>query len=171
MAIEGAERVDDELEIGFDDRFERRWHYAELAGRGFMLLVVAAGLLGFLGRGPFSHRTIVDATGRLAIDYEPLARSGTATLITVHLRRTGSGNQTLSLDNHFLEPFGLTQILPRPVTEVATGSGLDLTFATPNHSSDVLIRLFVRPNGVGFVPLALRTGTGEASRWMQLVLP
>jgi hypothetical protein len=29
MAIEGAERVDDELEIGFDDRFERRWHYAE----------------------------------------------------------------------------------------------------------------------------------------------
>jgi hypothetical protein len=48
-----------------------------------MVVAVVAGLLGLLGRGPYSHRALTDVSGRIAIDYEPVARNGTATQITV----------------------------------------------------------------------------------------
>ena len=44
-----------------------------------MVLVVVTCLPGFLGRGPFSHRTIVDSARRMAEGYQPGTRSGTTT--------------------------------------------------------------------------------------------
>ena len=49
-ALQGADRVNGELEVGFDERFERHWEWAERAGRLCMILFVAVGLAGVFGR-------------------------------------------------------------------------------------------------------------------------
>ena len=171
MAIQGAERVNDELEVGYDARFEGRWHYAELIGRLFMFLVLVAALCGFLGRGPFSHRTITNGIGRLAVDYEPVARFGTATQITLHIHQVAADQQKVILSSTFLEPFGLSQIYPQPVAELPNGGGLTLEFATPAHPGDAEIRFQVTPSQVGPVHLSLQVGDGERLQWSQFVLP
>lgn len=48
--MQGADKVNDELEVGFDEPFESRWSRAEQVGRVVMVLVAAAGLSGLLGR-------------------------------------------------------------------------------------------------------------------------
>ena len=49
--MRGADAVNDELEVGFDERFEHRWVWAERAGRVVMVLFVGAALFGLLGHG------------------------------------------------------------------------------------------------------------------------
>ena len=126
-----------------------------------MLLVIAAALFGFLGRGPFSHRTITD-NARLAVDYEPVARYGATTQITLHLHAAAADEQQVVLSSTFVEPFGLSQILPRPVSEIPNGGGLTLKFATPAEPDDAEIRFQVSPSDVGPVHLSVRLGGGEA---------
>ena len=56
--------IDDELEIGFDQKFEKKWRGLKVASQGVMVLfvlVVLAGLLGryrnyLIGRRPLGSR-------------------------------------------------------------------------------------------------------------------
>jgi hypothetical protein len=77
--------------IGFDQKFEKEWRKLEIGSHWVMVLFVLAALAGVFGRGPFSHRTHKTSDGRLAIDFEPLARWGTTTQLTVHLSSPKGG--------------------------------------------------------------------------------
>ena len=61
--------VNDELAVGFDARFERRFVYLQWGGQLVLLAVVLLALFGFLGRGPFSH-----ATAQIVLAEGPLRR-------------------------------------------------------------------------------------------------
>jgi hypothetical protein len=85
--MRGATTVNEEFEVGFDQNFESHWYRAEQVGRIIMVLSVVVSALGLLGRGPFSHATVRSATGAITVDYEPVARQGTATVITIHVKK------------------------------------------------------------------------------------
>src|ERR1700712_514997 len=91
--MQGADRINDELEVGFDHIFEARWLWAERVGRVVMLLFVAAGIGGLLGRGPYSHETTTVPMSDLSVDFEPIARSQTGTQVTLHLQNPGSKSE------------------------------------------------------------------------------
>lgn len=172
--LRGADAVHHgELEVGFDEGFEHSWRRTQQVGRVAMLLVVAAGLAGLMGKGPFSHRTSATATGALAADREPVARYGTSTTVTLHLDTTkfAPGHDwAVHLNNAFVEPMGLQGALPAPLRQAADGGGLVLTFAFEPGEPEALIRLMLKPSGVGLAHLAARVGS-EAIEWNQLVLP
>lgn len=170
MALQGADRINDELEVGFDRVFERRWHRAEIVGRCIMVLFVLAALLGLMGQGPFSHATRIDASRRLAVDFEPVSRFGTATQVTIHIRDADPGSQTVHLSGTFGEPFGLQQALPTPVAQIAAKDGFDLVFDTPPQSSDITVRLSLKPSAIGRIPLHVGTDGADLA-WSQLVVP
>ncbi len=48
--MQGADRVNDELEVGFDEKFERQWLWGQRAGRIVMVVITAAGIAGLWGR-------------------------------------------------------------------------------------------------------------------------
>lgn len=83
--MQGADSVNNELEVGFDETFETRWSRIERGGYVVLALLIAAGLSGLLGRGPLSHCTTRSAASDLVIDHEPIARSQTDTQVTFHL--------------------------------------------------------------------------------------
>ncbi len=150
--------VDDEVQVGYDERFERRWRVTELCGRLVMLLVVAAGLVGLLGRGPYSHHTVRSKASGLAVDFEPVSRFGDQTMITLHLRPVSCADgATIRLNNTFIEPMGLLRIMPRPLSSTPLPDGIALRYALdPAHCAGTEIRLFAEPTGIGFVSLKLR---------------
>lgn len=172
--LRGADAVHDgELEVGFNEQFERSWRRAEQVGHVAMLLVVMAAMAGLMGRGMFSHRTSSGADKALAVDREPVARYGTSTTVTLHLdmAKFALGHDwAVHLNQAFMEPMGLQQITPMPLRQAAEGGGLALAFAFEPGKPDALIRLGLKPSGVGLVHLTARIGP-EVVEWDQLVLP
>lgn len=173
--LRGADAVHDgELEVGFDEEFERSWRRVARVGRVAMLLVVVAGVTGLMGKGPFSHRTSATADKALAADREPVARYGTGTTVTLHLDMTkfAPGHDwAVHLNRAFVEPMGLQQITPTPLRQAAEGGGgLALLFAFAPDEPDAMIRLTLKPSGVGLQHLAARVGP-EVAEWDQVVLP
>ncbi len=170
--LRGADRVNDELEVGYDEPFERRFHRAELAGRAFLVLVVALALSGLLGRGPFSHETVRTPGGGPSVDYEPVARYDTPTQVTLHLHPApGQDTTTVAIDTGFIEPMGLTALQPTPLASVAHDGGLSLTFGVRPGPADTLVRLQLKPSVVG--PVSLRATVDDAPplEWTQVILP
>ncbi len=174
QAMLGATQVNGELEVGADQRFEEAWHRYEVVGRALLVLVAIAGLAGLLGSGPLSHRTVVAPSGLLAVDFEPIARFGTPTQITVHIRpRSGDGSpQTaeLHIDSNFVEPMGLQGTLPVALAARAEGGGLTLIIAMA-ADRDAFVRLKARPTEMGPIPLTVSVDGGEPLRWTQYILP
>lgn len=149
--LRGADAVHGgELEVGYNEPFERAWRRAEQVGRVVMLLVVIAGMAGLMGKGPFSHRTSATASGALAADREPITRYGTGTTVTLHLDTTKFApdhDWTVHLNHAFVEPMGLQQITPMPLRQAAEGGGVALTFVLGPGERDAMVRLMLKPSG------------------------
>ena len=170
--MQGADLVNDELEVGFDQTFERRWHRAEQAGRVVMVVFVAAGLVGLFGRGPYSHRTDRTSDAGLAVDFEPVARSQTSTQVTFHFDNpAGSPVRRLFIGAHVIEPMGLQQILPQPVSTQALDGGMMLSFGVPAGMRDATVRLILQPAGIGVEHLQARLEGRSVLHWTQFVVP
>ena len=174
--------LDEDIEVGFDAGFERHWHKAETVGHGIMALFVVAGLAGLLGRGPFSHRTVVAADHALSVDYEPMARVGTGTQVTLHLSGLAGGRIRapappgtvavgLSFDSAVVDPMGLQGLYPNPAESVPGQGSIDYVFDVAEGEPDALVRLMFKPTQVGPVHLWVRQNGGPAVAWTQWVLP
>jgi hypothetical protein len=170
--MQGADRVNDELEVGFDEKFERQWLWGQRAGRIVMAVCTAAGIAGLWGRGPLSHRTVATPGTGLKVDFEPIARSQTSTQVTLHLSNTtASANEALFIGSNTVEPMGLKQVIPAPVSTEILPDGLRMTVAIPPGTQDALIRLILMPTGIGENELAARLNDRQTLHWRQFVLP
>jgi hypothetical protein len=169
--MRGADIVNGEFEVGFDQKFESHWYLAELAGRAVMILVVTAAALGLLGRGPLSHASQRSTDGTMTIDYEPIARHGTSTNITVHVHQPSDTNPIkLLVNQQVIEPMGYQHAVPLPDRSMLSDLGLWLSFNGEAGQHDVLIRLELSPNAVGLVPMHLSNGLDQVD-WSMLVVP
>jgi hypothetical protein len=170
--MQGADRVNEELEVGFDEKFEQRWLWGQRVGRVVMVVFTLAGLAGVLGRGPYSHRSLESASSGLKVDFEPIARSQTGTQVTLHLSNpTLSPTEDIFLSDNAVEPMGLTQIIPAPELIATVANGLLLTVAVPPGTQDAKLRLMLMPVGIGQNELVARLNGGSPLHWQQLVLP
>ena len=170
--MQGADKVNDELEVGFNEAFEKRWFRAEQIGRVVMVVFVAASLAGLLGRGPYSHQTEKSDDLSLAVDFEPVARSQTGTQVTFHLKNaTDQPALTLFIGEKLVEPMGLGRILPQPIKTQAVRGGLLLTIAVPPDTADARVRLMLMPVDIGEENLVARLGDHPALHWTQVVVP
>ena len=170
--MQGADKVNDELEVGYDEGFEKQWSRAERSGYVVMLVLVVAMLAGLFGRGPFSHRTVASPASGLAVDFEPVARSQCDTQVTFHIdNETDATTVDLFLDNHLVEPLGLHQFLPEPVVSQAAADGLRVTIAVPPHSHDTKLRIMLQPSVIGPVHIIARLQGREPLHWTQFIVP
>ena len=170
--MQGADRINDEFEVGFDEKFERGWVRAEIVGRVVMVAFVVAGLAGLFGRGPFSHRTERSDASALAVDFEPIARSQAPTQVTFHIANpTDAPTVDLFIGTNTVEPMGLQRIEPEPVATKAVKDGLVLSLAIPPGTQDSEIRLMLQPAVIGENELIAQLAGHDPIRWTQFVMP
>ncbi len=170
--MQGADRVNEELEVGFDEFFEQKWVWAERAGRLVMVTFVAAGLAGFMGHGAYSHRTAKSPEAALAVDFEPVARSQTNTQITFHLDNpTQAPTLDLFVSTNLVEPMGLKAMVPQPVDTKLVKDGMVMTVAVPSGTRDAEFRLMLEPSVIGDQEMEARLNDHAMLRWTQFVAP
>ncbi|MBE7210708.1 MAG: hypothetical protein INR65_06785 [Gluconacetobacter diazotrophicus] len=182
----GAAPINGDLEVGYDESFEKQWIAVQYVGLLLMVLFALACVGGLLGRGPYSHRSRAAADGTLNVDFEPVAREETATQITFHVANATALPQTVNLfvDGRMMEPMGLDHVQPQPVSAATAGDGMVLRFTVAPRQSGAAIRLGTMPSGPGLVRLRAWVGSGPADavsadepdprhvvRWTQLVVP
>jgi hypothetical protein len=138
-----------------------------------MLLFVIGALAGLYGRGPFSHATLHATGGNLAVDYEPVARFGTPTLVTLHVHNSTAEPLplTVTLGNRFVQPLGFQQSFPEPDSSVVTQSGMALHYTVAAQQGDSMIRLVLKPSAVGQVESHIHMSTGADAAWSQFIMP
>ncbi len=169
---QGADRVNEELEVGFDQKFEVQWHHAEQWGHVAMLVFVLAGLAGVLGRGPYSHRTEATAASGLSIDFEPIARAQAGTQVTFHFHNeTAAPSMSLFVSGNIVEPMGLQRSVPQPLVTQVVDGGLLMTIAVPPGTKDAELRMLLSPVGMGMNHLTARLEERPSLAWSQFVVP
>ncbi len=170
--MEGAAKVNGELEVGFDPRFEGTWVKAERVGHVVMVLFIAAGAVGLFGRGPHSHRTNKTPESDLAVDFEPIARSQTGTQVTLHLNNpTESPTIDVFIGSNSVEPMGLQHILPEPVETRVVDKGMTMIVPVPPGTSNAALRLILMPTSLGPNQLVAQVAGHAPLRWTQYVVP
>ncbi len=170
--MQGADRVNDEFEVGYNENFERNWERAEIVGRVVMVAVVAAGLAGFFGRGPYSHQTKHTAESALTVDFEPIARSQAPTQVTFHIDNpTDAPTLDLFIGTNTVEPMGLQRVEPEPVAAKAVQDGLTLTLAIPPGTHNSEVRLMLEPAVIGDNELIAQLAGHAPIRWSQFLMP
>lgn len=171
--MRGADPVNDEFEVGYDQPFERKWYRAELVGRVVMILFAAAAVAGLFGRGPFSHARAISADGALAVDYEPVARFMTPTQISLHIRNESDAPRQVmvALSSRIVEPMGFVRSHPVPDAATSGHDFLTLTFTIAAHQPNARVRLAAQPSGIGPIHLFASTGPGARVDWTQFVVP
>lgn len=171
--LRGASLVNDDFEVGFDAGFEAAWSRVERGGRLVMCLAVVAGLAGFLGAGPLDHARVGNpASVGGAVDYEPIARFGTATQITLHLPPQASGRAVVvHLSEAFFEPLHVEGSVPRAAFEMADDGGVAATVRSSSKPDRNLVRFVGKPSKLGTIAVRLTVGDGPPLLFSILVLP
>ena len=170
--MQGADKVNGELEVGFDEKFESRWGRIERRGYIVLAVLTAVGLSGLLGRGPLSHRTDHSAASGLSVDFEPITRSQSGTQVTFHFDNPSDADTIdLFLGSHLIEPMGLHQFLPAPVRTRTVTDGLVATIAVPPHGRDEKFRIMLMPLALGPQHLRAQLAGRAPLRWTQFVMP
>lgn len=149
--LRGADAVNGELEVGYNEQFESRWHATQIVGLICMVVFLSACAAGVFGRGVFSHRSKASADGSLHVDYEPVAREGTGTQVTFHVSnmRDKAVPVVIYVSSHAAEPLGLDHTLPLAQSAVISDHGLLFRFMIGAHQADSKIRFATMPTAFG----------------------
>jgi hypothetical protein len=131
-------RINEDLAIGEDLEFQRRWWRFENMVWVFFCVIVFLDLVGAFGRGPVANAHKQTSDGSMRLDYERVARFSTPSLMTIHFGPSAvhDGKIQLWVSDSIIKELGNQRIVPQPVTSSLTDGGLLYTFpSTPKTNS------------------------------------
>lgn len=137
-------RVGD-LEIDQDLAFEaREWRF-EQVGYAVVACILAAALIGLLGRGPASHG-VETGGGGLRVEYERFAHAHYPWDLRVHVPGDRPG---LAIDSGFLARVYLEDVTPPPREVVAGQDGTEFRFHSKRGIGEISVSFRIQSNELG----------------------
>jgi len=120
------------LQFDTDDRLETIWKVLQKGLLVLLSLMVVAGLLGLLGRGPLSHAVTPLPAIQGAVRYDHLARNTTSGQSSVEWKSRPAAAQTeISLDRGLPDAVQVTATTPTASAYRITPDGAAWSFAAP----------------------------------------
>lgn len=166
-----GDRTDLDLDIEQNDRFQRREWRVERLGWLLLVLFVLAGLLGFLGTGPFSRATANSETGAVQVEYQRVAHHEAEESLTFLFSPDAieDGKIILELTGSWVGGVDVSSISPTPSTQYAIPGGVAMEFEVL-QPGDVQAFFSFRAKDYGGSDARATVG-GDSVSFSQLVLP
>ena len=148
-------KINEEVAVGEDLHFQRRWWRFEHCVWMFFVLVIALDLAGVFGRGPLAQADMRSADGAFKMHYERIERTGTPSMLTIRLERAAfvDGVATLHVNDNVVAGLGAQRVIPQPATTVVGDGGLTYTF--PGRDPPAEVRIELQPARPGIYPIAV----------------
>lgn len=148
-------KVNNELAVGEDLDFQRKWWKVERGIWIFFLLLIIADLLGAFGRGWLAKAHTAATDGSMDISYERIERFNTPSILRVKLAPSiiRDGKAQLWVSDSLVKGLGNQRVVPQPETSAVGQNGLLYTFPATGPAMEIEFALtpsFVGRNQISF---------------------
>ena len=145
--VDSVPKVADEVAVGEDLNFQRKWWKFERIIWVFFLLVLVCDVLGLFGRGWLAKGKRSTPDQALTLDYERVERSASPSIMTLHFGPAAAHNGHIQVfvGNDVIRGLGARRISPQPATSALTDGGITYTFdsgSTPTIAEIALQPMF-----------------------------
>jgi hypothetical protein len=149
-------KVNDELAVGSDLEFQRRWEKLETIIWVFLTVFLLLSLAGLFGRGPLAKATAQAPDGSMQVDYERFERFSTPSVLTVRVNPASirNGQMQLWVSQSLVKPLGNQRVIPQPDKSELSEGGIIYTF--PATATLASIEFQMQPSGIGKSELKMR---------------
>ena len=149
-------KVGNEVAVGEDLEFQRRWWRFEKAAWMFFGFIVLLDLAGVFGRGPVANAHKQSADGALTVHYERVQRFSTPSILTLQFGPGAIHNGAIQLwaGESIVDTLGNQRIIPQPSTSSTIDGGIAYTFPSGPHPNSVEFAL--QPARPGFYHFTIR---------------
>jgi hypothetical protein len=149
-------KVGNELAVGEDLEFQRKWWKFEKIAWGFFVLLVLLDVAGVFGRGPAAKAHTVSTNRLMNVNYERIERFSTPSILTVHFSPDAvqDGKIYLWVSDSVVTKLGNQRVIPQPSASVTGNGGIFYTFlAAPLPNS---VEFALEPAGPGVSQIQMR---------------
>src|SRR5690242_19053882 len=128
---DSVSKVNDDMAVGSDLDFQRRWHKTERVVWLLLALFLVLSLAGAFGRGPIASATAEANDGSFSVKYERIQRFGTPSVITVQFQQGAirDGRIQLWVSESLVKPLGNQRVVPQPWNFTIGSGGILYTFS------------------------------------------
>jgi hypothetical protein len=147
-------RVDNEVAVGENLDFQRRWWRFEQIVWICFALILLADLLGAFGRGWLAKAESETPGGALHLKYERIERASTPSILSLQFGPQTIREGRIQLFVNAVKDLGAQRIIPQPETSTVGDGGITYTFPATAGVAEVNIAL--EPSFPGVHRLELR---------------
>ncbi|HET6216756.1 MAG TPA: hypothetical protein VFE27_07020 [Acidobacteriaceae bacterium] len=142
-------KVNDEVAVGEDLEFQRKWWRFENAAWIAFTLIIVLDLSGLFGRGPLAKAQRHAADGTMDVKYERIERTASPSIMTIQFGPSAikDGKVQLYIGNSLIKLLGTQRVIPAP-QETVVGEG-GLTYSFPASKPPASVDLALQPLGPG----------------------
>jgi hypothetical protein len=164
-------KVNDEIAVGSDPEFQRRWLHFERGLWIVFTVLVLLDVLGFFGRGYMAKGKAHTTDGTLNVQYERIERYSTPSIMTVQFGPSAihEGKVQLWVSEGVIKSLGTQRVVPQPASSVVGQGGILYTF--PVTSPPVSAGFQLEPTSPGLFEINLRVPGGQEIRRKIVVMP
>lgn len=164
-------QVNNEIAVGSDLQFQRRWWIFERSVWILFTVIVILDICGFFGRGPMANARLRAKDGTIDIQYERVERYSTPSILTVHFGPDAihDGKVQLWVSESFVKGLGNERVVPAPTRSMIGEGGILYTFpADPGPAS---AEFALQPTAPGVDHLRMRVPGHEEVHMTIYVMP
>ena len=164
-------KINDEVAVGADLEFQRKWWRFEHAIWILFVVIVVLDLIGAFGRGPIARAHAHTQDGSIDVNYERIERFGTPSIFTVRFAPgvIHDGKVRLWVNQRAVKLLGNRRVTPQPESSVIGDDGILYTFPATDNTTSVEFAL--EPVEPGIFPLEVRVPGSQMLTLKVLVMP
>ena len=168
---ESVSKVNDEIEVGEDLDFQRKWWRFENFVWAVFSLIIVLDLSGVLGRGPVAKAERRTANGTIDVKYERIERTESPSLLTIRFGQSAivDGKMKLYISESLVQGLGTQRVIPAPLASEVGKGGLTYTFLASKPPAS--IDLALQPSGPGLYEFAIGVAGTEPLHAKIFVVP
>jgi hypothetical protein len=164
-------KVNDEIAVGEDLEFQRKWWRFENIAWIFFALIIVLDLAGLFGRGPLARAQRHAADGTIDVKYERIERTDSPSILTIQFAQSAihDGKIRLFVSNSLVKELGAQRVIPAPQETVVGEGGLTYTFLA--SAPPARVDLALEPPGPGEFPFTISVAGAQPVRANIFVVP